>query len=565
MTKHLLILFIISILSIQLVNSQTVSPDSELRRIVKTYGQAEVTIPEPGRQETESISRNVSIGSLKNKTLHIILSELTVEWFIKQNYTYKIVEKDAAAKGLSISESLDQAMEWESYPTYSQYDSIMQSFSSLYPDLCDIDTIGTSIMGRLVLVIKISDNAGDDEDEPEVFYTSTMHGDETGGYILMLRLADYLLKNYAVNDRVTQLVDNLEIWINPLANPDGAYRTGNTITNPVRWNAQGIDLNRNFPDPDDPGIILPKENIDMVRFMRQHNFVLSANFHSGAQVVNYPWDRWPQLHADDAWFNKISRKYADTAHFYSIPTYMRDLDNGVTRGILWYPIPGGRQDFVTYELQGREVTIELDDSFVTPASELNFLWQYNWHSLAGYLENALYGIHGIITDAVTLKPVPARIFIRGHDKDSSHIYSDTLTGSFTRFLAPGVWDLWITANGYQDTIVTNITLHEIQRIDLNIQMRPFTAPPVPMDIPLLYPNPASFLLNMMMPENIAGNVNITVFSQTGVKISDYDAVVIKGIQLGYNVSRLANGVYNVQITSKLTGASCRGRFVVIRK
>ena len=53
-----------------------------------------------------------------------------------------------------------------------------------------------------------------------------------------------------------------------------------------------------------------------------------------------------------------------------------------------------RQDFVTSELQGREVTIELDDQFITPAAQLTLLWQNNWHSLLGYLENALYGIHG---------------------------------------------------------------------------------------------------------------------------------------------------------------------------
>ena len=43
---------------------------------------------------------------------------------------------------------------------------------------------------------------------------------------------------------------------------------------------------------------------------------------------------------------------------------MNDLDNGVTRGDVWYQIYGGRQDFVTYELQGREVTIELDDQII---------------------------------------------------------------------------------------------------------------------------------------------------------------------------------------------------------
>ncbi len=111
---------------------------------------------------------------------------------------------------------------------------------------------------------------------------------------------------------------------------------------------------------------IQKENLDMIKFMREHKFILSANFHSGAEVVNYPWDSRSWFHADDDWFYSISRKYADTVHVYSVPGYMTFLENGVTNGYDWYSINGGRQDFVTYELQGREVTIELDDAYITP-------------------------------------------------------------------------------------------------------------------------------------------------------------------------------------------------------
>ena len=153
----------------------------------------------------------------------------------------QILERDDS-KGVISAHNMNQAMEWDTYPTYSQYDSIMQSFRTLYPDLCHLDTIGTSINGKLVLALKISDNAANDEDEPEVFYSSTIHGDETGGFVLMLRLADYLLKNYNLNTRVKNLVDNLEIWINPLANPDGTYRTEIQYQtyHLSRYNANGV-------------------------------------------------------------------------------------------------------------------------------------------------------------------------------------------------------------------------------------------------------------------------------------------------------------------------------------
>ena len=306
MVRRILILVLISVLTTLRCISQVINPGDRLRRIISQVGQVEVTIPYTDRRSVDLLTTNVSILSVRNKIVHINLSPQTVEWFILQKYNYQIVEK-VEVKGLLSAANVDQAMSWDQYPTYSQYDSIMQSFVKLYPALCHLDTIGTSINGKLVLALKISDNAAINEDEPEVFYSSTIHGDETGGFILMLHLADYLLKNYTISSRVKNLVDNLQIWINPLANPDGTYGSGNTISSPTRYNANGYDLNRNFPDPFTPNTVKQKETISMVRFMRKHKFILSANFHSGEEVVNYPWDRWlSKFHADDSWFNSIS-------------------------------------------------------------------------------------------------------------------------------------------------------------------------------------------------------------------------------------------------------------------
>ena len=543
---------------------QNISNDERLRLIVVSYGQAEVTIPYTNNKDLDKLTLYVSILSVKNKIVHISLSPLTVGWFILQKYDYVIIEK-TDNKGVISAFNLNQAMEWDKYPTYSQYDSIMQSFRMLYPTLCHLDTIGTSINGKLVLALKISDNANNDEDEPEVFYSSTMHGDETGGFVLMLRFADYLLKNYNLNSRVKYLVDNLEIWINPLANPDGTYRTGNTISSPTRYNANGVDLNRNFPDPFKLLEIQQKENRDMILFMRKHNFVISSNFHSGSEVVNYPWDRWlSKIHADDSWFNSISRAYADTVHRYSGPSYMNDLDNGITRGAVWYIIYGGRQDFVTYELQGREVTIELDAQYITPVAQLTLLWQNNWHSLLGYLENALYGIHGLVTNASTSAPVSARVFITGHDKDSSQVYSDTLTGSFVRLLAPGSWNLTFSATGYHDTTISNIIVTAGQKTEKTVTMVPIinsveTTNP---ETPILYPNPAKTELNVVLPERMSGNISIRIFNQAGTLFSDYITETIFGVPVKIDVKRLSGGAYSVVFTNTDKKISCHGRYIV---
>ena len=566
MTRRFLILLPVLTFFALRCFSQNISNDNRLRDIVGHYGQVEVTIPYTDNKALDNLTRKVSILSVKNKIVHISLSPLTVEWFILQKFDYLIIEI-TENKGVVTASDMNQAMEWDSYPTYTQYDSIMQSFKTLYPALCHLDTIGTSVNGKLVLALRISDNAGNDEDEPEVFYSSTIHGDETGGFVLMLRLMDYLLRNYNLDTRMKNLVDNLEIWITPLTNPDGTYKTGNTITSPTRYNANGVDLNRNFPDPFTPNTEKQKETLDMIKFMRAHRFVISANFHSGSEVVNYPWDRWlSKFHADDSWFNRISRAYADTAHVYSGPAYMNELDNGVTRGADWYVIYGGRQDFVTYELQGREVTIELDDQNVTPAAQLALLWQNNWRSLLGYLENALYGIHGLVRAAGSSAPVPAKIFISGHDNDSSHIYSDTLTGSFIRLLAPGSWNLTFSAIGYNDTTISNIIVAPEQKTEITVNMVPVVnsidrTNPV---TPILYPNPATTEIKALLPDRIIGSVNVAIINNSGKLLSEYNTEVFQDVPLLIDVKRLSGGIYSVVFTNTVSKISYRGRFIIIK-
>jgi len=566
MPTRSLILTLLLVFSSSLLYSQEGDNDVRLRRIVMEFGQADVEIPYTGTIAFSRISREFSVSSLGEGKISIRLSPLTVDWFIASRFNYVIIEKPRS-KGIVTASDFSMAMGWDKYPTYTQYDSIMRSFESLYPALCHLDTIGISNNGKLVLVLKISDNHNMDEDEAEVFYTSTIHGDETGGFVLMMHLIDHILRNYTTNSRIKNLVDNLEIWINPLANPDGTYPSGDLMINPVRFNAKGYDLNRNFPDPTAPATTRQKETLDMMKFLQERRFVISANFHAGVEVVNYPWDRWlATKHADDLWFYLISRDYADAAHANSVPGYMTDLNNGVTRGSVWYVISGGRQDYVTYELQGREVTIELDDDFITPVSDLPLLWEYNYRSMLGYIENALFGIHGYVKDALTGEAVQAKIFIPGHDKDSSHIYSDPLTGRFARLVDPRSWTLKFSAPGYLDTTVYNIPVFDGTKTDILVNMVPVvnaidTMSPAS---PVFYPNPSSVSVKAVLPESMYGMVNERLYDLKGMLIIDYEAEATRGLPLIIDLEGFPSGVYSAVFRSRISGLSSSGRFTVIR-
>ena len=178
-----------------------------------------------------------------------------------------------------------------------------------------------------------------------------MHGNELAGYVLSLRLINYILDNYGNNQRITNLVNEIDIWINPLANPDGAYAGGNQNVNfATRYNANWVDLNRNYPDPQDgphpDGNPYQEETNIFLALADSINFTLSANIHGGVEVCNYPWDTWSNLTADNDWWQYVSHEYADTCQANSVSGYFNYLNDGITNGNDWYEVNGGRQDYM---------------------------------------------------------------------------------------------------------------------------------------------------------------------------------------------------------------------------
>lgn len=419
----------------------------------------------------------VTSDSAQILTVYAYLNDQQLNYFKNKSLTYQLLTPPGQLINPTMANTTASITAWDVYPTYEQYDSLMNSFAVDYPTICRLDTIGYSTDGRLLLAVKLSDDVTVNENEPEMLYSSSMHGDELTGYVLMLRLIDSMLTSYGSDPNITYLIDNMEIWINPLANPDGTYQLDNsTVFNATRGNANSIDLNRNFPDPEDgpnpDGNDYQIETIAMMNFAASHNFILSANFHGGTEVINYPWDTWSRLHPDDAFLESISRDYADSAQFYSPPGYMTQLNNGITNGYAWYTISGGRQDYMTYFHNAREVTIEISSIKLIDPALLPEHWDYNKAALFHYIKQATNGINGQITDNDTALPLKAKINILNHDSeaDQSFVFSDSTTGQYHRMLLFGIYDIEFSAEGYLPDTIFNIVIPGDTAITLDIAL-----------------------------------------------------------------------------------------------
>lgn len=338
--------------------------------------------------------------------------------------------------------------EWNEYPTYEAYESMMIEYAKSYSDKCSLIELGTLESGRKLLIIRMNNG---DLNKPKVLLTSTIHGDETTGFVLMLRLIDELLTSEG-SPEVDNVMNNVDLFICPNANPDGTYRKGNhTVKGATRSNAFGIDMNRNYPDrvegehPDGKDYAFETELF--MSLADDYQFTMSANYHGGAEVVNYPWDNCTDTHVDDDWWQMISRQYADLAQCEN-PDYMTDRDNGITNGADWYMVNGSRQDYMNYYEQCREITIECSNVKCPPSSDLPLYWKYNRNSIYALINQVLFGIHGTVKDAETYQPLKASVKILNHDKEYSMVESQLPYGDFYRPIKAGTYILEISADGY---------------------------------------------------------------------------------------------------------------------
>ncbi|MBN1135541.1 MAG: hypothetical protein JXM73_03105, partial [Anaerolineae bacterium] len=233
------------------------------------------------------------------------------------------------------------------------------------------------------------------------------------------------------------------IWLCPIHNPDG-YVAGS------RYNAHGEDLNRDFPDRitdpyDNPAGREPETQV-MMYFGYDHRFVMGANYHGGAAVVNYPWDSVPTVPdyaPDDTLYYEYSVGYA----IRNSRIWNGGFPQGVTRGWEWYIIRGGMQDWA-YHWQGEHhVTIELGNTKKPPYEQMDTYWGENQEAMLWWMERALRGARGLVFDAVTGEPLDATVDVVEIGKI---VRTDPDVGDYHRLLLPGAWTLVCQADGYLD-------------------------------------------------------------------------------------------------------------------
>ena len=404
---------------------------------------------------------NIEIAGAKpNESYDLIVESEDYPVVIASGLRNEIVTED-------LEKEKEDAMLLNRYISLDSINIYLRNYTSTYPSICVLDSLGLSYENRQMYGIKISDNPSMSEpEEPGVFFCGLHHAREWATYVTCLSIADSFLRAYSTAPEIQSLINNHEIWIFPVINPDGYYYD---YPNQRSWrkNRQpfggsiGTDLNRNYngacngermalwgaltsgaqsshtPSSEtfmgSYGASSP-EITNVINFFRTHNINVSLSFHSYSELVLWPWGYQNVPTPDNAIFVRVGTRMANMIQKVSGGTYTPEQSTSL------YPVSSGCDDWIygwNRALNGvpcLTITNEIGTSFYQSTSQLDQIWRQNFKA-AYYLAT--------FSDSV-------RILMKGMVPPPQISVPETsLTGNFTvvwqpknpQFNTPNLWEI----------------------------------------------------------------------------------------------------------------------------
>ncbi|MBL7150426.1 zinc carboxypeptidase [Candidatus Microgenomates bacterium] len=311
---------------------------------------------------------------------------------------------------------------YDFYKTYEEIKSELQTIAANFPEITEVFSIGDSwetqqgTADRQLWALRVT-NKAISAPKPKILYVGNHHAREVATPEVLVRLAHLLTDRYGEDPQITWLVDNREMVILPLLNPDGYIK----VENGYSWRkntdynngscssvSYGIDLNRNYShhwgegggstNPcsevyQGPTYFSEPETAALRDFMTQEGFPISLSYHSFGRLLLYPWGYTSQPTSDNAVFEAVAAKLTQ--------------DNNYTAGQgqhILYGTTGDMTDWAYGVLHSLSFTFEIskgsfpDDpsGFFPTESELEDIWNDNSEPmlLAASLANDPY-VHGL--------------------------------------------------------------------------------------------------------------------------------------------------------------------------
>lgn len=285
----------------------------------------------------------------------------------------------AAASGPSIITPAFGQGSMGGFFTWDEVVSVLDQLAAQHPTIMTAkQSLGLSIEGRDLWAVKVSDNPGVDEGEPEVRFDALHHAREPESMQTLMFYLIWLLDNYGSDPLATYLVEEREMWFVPVVNPDGyEYNKRNFPNGGGLWRKNrrdnvgssfdGVDLNRNYPfqwgydnlgssgSPASdlyrgPSAASEPETQAMTAFMAAHDFQTALSMHTYGDLWLAPlgYASIPPLNDDD--YDEVGALATEINGYpygpapvllYAANGVTLDTDHGVYGTMSWTPEIGG--------------------------------------------------------------------------------------------------------------------------------------------------------------------------------------------------------------------------------
>ncbi len=346
----------------------------------------------------------------------------------------------------------------DAYHSYQEIIDLADSLETEFPSICKKYIFGTSLGGRQLAALKISDNVETDEPEPEVMFDGGIHGDEIGAAENVIRFARDICIDYGSNPTITNLIDNREIWLYLMVNPDGRVAVS-------RYNNNGVDLNRDWGYMWDgwgnsTGAYSQPESKALRECMYNNQFVVHTTYHSGTEYISLPWSYRSSQPLDWNHIYQLGGVYSSVSGYPNL-----EYGQGNTG---MYAINGSTKDS-NYGIMGSiSWSMEISSNKQPPASDILMYYNRNYPSMVAMIEYSGYGLDGIITDINTGTPIAGVVFVN----DYLPTFSDSTAGDYHKYVLPGTYSITVVANGYESQTINNVVVTDNNSTTTNFQMQP---------------------------------------------------------------------------------------------
>jgi len=271
------------------------------------------------------------------------------------------------------------------YHTYAELDNELHQLADANTQIARVISIGKSLEGRELWAIKISDNVSQDEPESTAVFVGGHHAREWISVDVPFLLAKHLLNQYGTDTMATRLVNQTEIWIVPMVNPDGHQYS---VTTQRLWRKNrrnngdgtfGVDLNRNYSyqwgGPGSSGnpfsetyrgtAPFSEPETQAVRdFLQQHRPSSLISYHNFSQLILYPWGYTNSPASDVLLLSNLAVAMADRIRVVHNVSYTPEQSSDL------YLASGDTTDWLYGVLGVPCFTIELRPSSAFPGFEL---------------------------------------------------------------------------------------------------------------------------------------------------------------------------------------------------